>query len=398
MFRGTLRLSAAALLATTLTGACAGSEDSSAESASFASTWAPHRPADPSSCPATPAAGKLTLYFIPPPVAFDWSTPNALVGSALSSQVAARRVLSAGEAKLAHDIGHAHLELECGDLSIPLTGQTGGDGAWRSALDGFGMLLRDFEGHMDAEPNHIGEVTEDLRLRHQSGRVTRVSFLVNRAMCGRIKSFHDAYVARGSYKHYSGIYRSRRFEGGGCGIFVANVIDVGGLLRRSMFTPPWVRSLLVGSARFSNVGGDDHYRFGSNLVAPGPSGASLVWPRDVEVPTSTWPIFPGSGRLSSWSGPEDQPFEGVTLTPGAESTLPFSIYDPELMTKWAEEVWASASRDGSAESLEARWTASAVGNAHEITTDARCTTPQTIPFESDNDDLFADSDMPAKSR
>jgi hypothetical protein len=32
--------------------------------------------------------------------------------------------------------------------------------------------------------------------------------------------------------------------------------------------------------------------------------------------------------------------------------------------------------------------------AHEVTFDAHCVQPQTLAFDADNDDLFADSDAP----
>jgi hypothetical protein len=74
--------------------------------------------------------------------------------------------------------------------------------------------------------------------------------------------------------------------------------------------------------------------------------------------------------------------------------LPFTIYDPEMMADWAERVWQGAMEKGVATSLGAQWTASTDGLAHEVTFDASCVKPQTIPFTQDNDDLFLDSDAP----
>jgi len=369
-----------------------GSEGVTMEAALNEPAWTPHKPADPTSCPGTPVAGKLTLTLIPPPIDLDWSTPNRLIGGAIRSEIAAGALERSGKAALGHSIGHVHVELECGANSIPLTGQTGGSGSWQSALDGFGTLLRTFEGSMDA--SNAAKVREDVRLREANGLLSRMSFLVNEGTCKRVKQFHDEYVARRTYVKYGGHFRPRRFEGGGCGIWGADVIDVSGVLRRSVYTPAWTQSMMVGEGRISNVPGAGHYESGSNLVWRGPDGKSVIWPRGVDVPASGWPIFPASARLDAWTGEEDDSF-GIAESVGPiERQLPFSIYDPMLMNAWAERVWADATAHGSARSMETTWTASTAGRAHEVTTDAHCTTTQTIPFEADNDDLFKDSDEP----
>ena len=180
-------------------------------------------PADvpPAECPAP--AGKLTIYAIPPPLALDWSTPNKLLGSVLASRSAAADLVKAGGAAMTHSIGHVNLQLDCGDLSIALTGQTDvGGGEWHAASDGAGLLLRDSAGVMDAMPD--GDPTEtaaDIAARQASGHLARISFVVNRPMCERLKAFVDTYEAQGAYRHYDGAFRARRMEGAGCAIFGA---------------------------------------------------------------------------------------------------------------------------------------------------------------------------------
>lgn len=347
----------------------------------------------PPSCPA--AAGKLTIFAIPPPVALDWSTPNQLLGSVIASRSAAADVVKAGEAAITHSIGHVNVLLDCGDLSIPLTGQTDtGGGEWQAASDGAGLLLRDTPGAMDDMA--IGDPTEtiaDVAARQQSGRVTQISFTVNRDMCVRLKSFVDAYVAAQAYTHYDGAFRARRLEGAGCAIFGAGVIDVGGLLRRSLMTPTWARTEMIGSARIANFLGAGKYTYGGNLVARDESGAHWLWPKGQDVPASaTSPVLIYSSTLDAWSGPEDQPFGVPGATGEMTSKLPFTIYDPEMMAEWAEQVWLDATDHGTAVALGVPWTAGHAGAAHEITYDAHCVIPQTIDFAADHDDLFEDSD------
>lgn len=342
-------------------------------------------------------AGRLTLYAIPPPKSLDWSTPNRLFTSAAASLVAGKALVSSGKAALGHEIGHVNLELDCGASSIPLTGQTGGGDEWKAGLDGFGIVLRDYPGSLTGVPGKDhDDMVRDIDLRQRNGLLTRISFSVSAAMCKRLKSFHDEYVARSAEKHYSGIFRARRFEGAGCAVFGAAFVDVGGLLRRSLITPTWSRSLFIGSSRYSNFfGKNGFYAYGSNTVARDASGKSWIWPEGVNLPASTFiPRVPGSALFDAWTGPEDKSFGIVSLPPELETKVPFSLYDPELMTKWAEGVWQEASQNGSTTSLGAKWTASTVGGSHEITYDASCVAPQQIPFDADNDDLFKDSDAP----
>jgi len=338
-------------------------------------------------------AGRLTLYALPPPVALDWSSPNNLLHSVQASREQGSALVASGDAVMGHSIGHVNFELDCGDDSIPLTGQTGGGYEWQAVTDGAGLLLRDTPGAMD-DMELIGDRAEtiaDVAARQASGNLTRITFIINQRMCRRIKSFVDAYVHSGAYRHYSGAFRARRMEGAGCAIFGAGLVDVGGLLRRSLVTPAWARTTLIGSARIADFLGDGAYRYGGNLVARDESGTHWLWPKYQDVPTSaSTPIWIFSPVLDAWSGPEDAPFDVPGASGEMRTKVPFTIYDPQLMAEWAEQVW----RDAPATSLGATWTASTIERAHEITYDAHCVQPQTIPFTADNDDLFEDSDAP----
>ncbi len=214
-------------------------------------------PVPPGECPAP--AGRLTIFALPPPVSLDWSNPNALLNTVQDARTLGAELVEQHVVAMAHSIGHVNLELDCGEDSIPLTGQTNVDGNdFDAVTDGAGLLLR-------------------------SGMVSRISFTVNQAMCKRIKSFVDEYTEREAYKHYNGSFRARRMEGAGCAIFGAGVVDVGGLLRRSLFTPEWARSQMIGSARIADFLGDGKYEYGGNLVARTPDGKHHVWPNGVDV-------------------------------------------------------------------------------------------------------------------
>lgn len=347
-------------------------------------------------CPAP--AGKLTIYALPPPLALDWSSPNALLHGVQNNRTEGARLVAAGDVAMGHSIGHVNFELDCGEYSIALTGQTNDGGAdWPAATDGAGLLLRDTPGAMDDMPE-IGDREEtiaDIAARQRSGRVSQISFVVNEKMCKRVKDFVDTYVRGGAYTHYSGSARPRRMEGAGCAIFGAGIVDVGGLLRRSLFTPAWARSKMIGSGRIADFLGDGAYPYGGNLVAVDEHGTHWQWPegQDVPAPNNT-PVWIFTPVLDAWSGPEDHrwPIEG--LSGELATKLPFTIYDPQLMAEWTERVWTQASSAGTATAFDVPWTASTVGKAHEVTYDAHCVRPQKLAYEDDNDDLFADSDAP----
>src|SRR5512140_3163895 len=126
----------------------------------------------PAACPAP--AGTLTIYAIPPPVALDWSTPNKLLGSVIASRTAAAALVKSGEAAMTHSIGHVNIALDCGDLSIALTGQTDTGGEdWHAASDGAGVLLRDSDGVMDAMPGgDNAETIADIAARQEYGHLS----------------------------------------------------------------------------------------------------------------------------------------------------------------------------------------------------------------------------------
>jgi hypothetical protein len=344
-------------------------------------------------------AGRLTIFALPPPVSLDWSTPNNLLHGVQASRTKGKEMVDQGLVAMAHSIGHVNLELDCGEYSIALTGQTnvGGEPEWPAATDGAGLLLRDSAGALD----HMDEIGDredtiaDIAAREKSGKLSRISFVVNEKMCARLKDFVDTYTRRDAYKHYNGSFRPRRMEGAGCAIFGAGVVDVGGLLRRSLFTPVWARSELIGSGRIADFLGDGKYKYGGNLVARDAAGNHVLWPKGQDVPVSnSTPVWIFSEVLDAWSGPEDAPWPIAGLSGELATKLPFTIYDPQMMAEWAEQVWAEANANGQASSLGVTWTASTSSAAHEVTYDASCVRPQKLAYEADNDDLFLDSDAP----
>jgi hypothetical protein len=336
---------------------------------------------------------------IPSPAPLDWSTPARLLSTTIASTLAGEALVAAGKAAMPHEIGHVNLELDCGDAGFPLTGQTGSGYTLSSlAADGAGVLLTEQSGSMNERSDSIGDnadTVKDIAARQASGLLTRMKLTVNQATCTRLKAFHDEYDAAQAYTHYGLQFRARRFEGSNCGMYGAAVIDVGGLLRRSLFTPAWTESLFIGSARLSSaLQQAAYYPYGSATLARGAGGVDWFWASGSNIPASSAPILPGAAVMDAWTGPEDSPFAiaGAALSGPLVSAAPLTLYDPSRMASWAEQVWSDAEAQGSAVALGVTWTAGTFEAVHEVTYDAHCITPQALPFAQDSDDLFEDSD------
>lgn len=338
------------------------------------------------------AAGRLTLTVIPTGEDLDWSSPNALIRTALREAARERELVASGAAGVTHFIGHTHVQLDCGELSIPFTGQTGGGEEWKSIADGFGAMFRDFPGTLNEfpGPDHDAAV-EDVRLRTESGHLLRMSFDVNRGMCARLHDYYEEYKRRRAYEHFVPSARPRRFEGGGCATFAASFLDVGGLLDRGDMTPIWAQSVFIGNRRFSDFLGQGQYPGGSNLSAQLSNGTLVNWPKGVPIPARSFGVVVPLGRaLDSWTGPEDRPFAipGVHLDAPVASAVPLTLYDPQLMAHWVDATWQVANGIGHADRLGLRWRASTVGRAREIVADAACVNPPSTPFDGDSDNVF----------
>ena len=337
-------------------------------------------------------AGQLTILVTPTQQDLDWTSPNTLIRSALREAASENEIVARGEAALPHFIGHAHLSLDCGELSIPLTGQTGGGQEWKSIADGFGAMFRAFPGTLNEFPGPDNDaVVEDVRLRHASGRILRMSFDVNRRMCQRLHAYHEEYKRRRAYEHYVASARPRRFEGGGCATFATSFLEVGGLVDRKDFTPLWAKSVLIGNRRFSDFLGKGSYPGGSNLGAKLSNGELVNWPQGVPIPARPFGIVvPLGSTLDSWTGPEDHPFDidGVQLDGPIASAVPLTLYDPQMLARWVDATWQVARGLDRVNRLGLSWRATKVGNAREVVADATCVNPPSTPFARDADSLF----------
>jgi hypothetical protein len=322
--------------------------------------------------------GTFKVLVIPPSAGLDWSTPNALVRTSAASKAKGELDRVLGRVKRPHPIGHMMVQLDCGDDSIALTGQTGGGSEFLSAFDGLGANFRTFPGFLDDEAT----VRPDIDLRRKNGRIAEMSFKVTGDMCRHLKGFLTEYKAHGAEKNYGGQFRPRRFEGAGCSAFTLAFVEVGGILKRSQYTTLFARDMQVGIGRIADYKGDGEYAYGSNLIGHDASGNLTSWPAGHPLKVQTAAVSPQSGWLTAWSDARDA---GTNVAPDEQpSTVPWTIYDPALVFDFIQQTAAN----GGGDALGRHWTATKDLGATVIEADATDAVAQ--PYLDAQDDLRLD--------
>ena len=323
--------------------------------------------------------GTFDFIVVPPAQDLDWSSPNALAQSAIISEGYAKLQEWSTQVVHAHPVGHVHVRMSCGDVNIPLTGQTGAGSDFTGALDGLGSMFHTFPGRLD----DTDEVRPDVERRFQTGQIKMLSFKITKDTCKHLRGFFDEYVNTGAVKNYGGQYRPRRMEGGGCTAFGSAFLDVGGLLPRSQYTPIWARSLKIGVGRISDVFGDGAYRYGSLLTTRNDDGTLSTWPKGQPIKVQQSAIRPvGSPWLNAWAGDGDHEYNA---DPDHQpDVVPTTLLDPQLMAHYIEGVFAN----GGGAALGRTWTAKTVGQAQVLETDA--TDARVKPYMDTEEDLYKD--------
>lgn len=322
--------------------------------------------------------GVLSMLIIPPEASLDWSSPNSLIRSSAISKLQGEINKRLGHVNKPHPIGHLMIRMVCPGVSIPLTGMTGGGSEFASAFDGLGATFRTFPGYLDDS----SEVAPDISRRRSSGRIATLNFRITTEMCHHLAGFLAEYKAHGADQRYGGQYRPRRFEGGGCSSFALAFIEVGGLLKRSQFTPVFARELHIGIGRIADYQGSGVYAYGSNLTARDETGATNYWPKGASLRVQLGAISPQSPWLASWADSDDARTNPV---PSEQPDLvPWTIYDPELVWNFAKSLHQA----GGGDALGRNWTVSSDLNSVVLETDATDATPE--PYLDPQDDLRLD--------
>ncbi len=242
----------------------------------------------------------LTIYVIPPRVAYDWSSPHSLYRSYVKNYK--RNLLS----RQNYLLGHAFLELR--STLLPeriLTGMRAGsrnEQKQHVVKEHYGLAIlgAGLEGRLETEQEL--EFKLDKYSRH--GRLAFMKLLITEAAASRMIQFFEAYVSRfdttgGKGAPYGGAFWPRYFgEGAGCSAFVVSFLDVAGLLRED-----YVDWRVDVNIPMSLIGGP----YNSNHEVS----------------------FSDIRKAYNWADPDML---------NSTEYAPFSIFDPYLMFDWIREI------------------------------------------------------------
>ncbi|WPU63334.1 hypothetical protein [Peredibacter starrii] len=179
------------------------------------------------------AKNEMTLFFKPSPKGYDWSSPSAVLKSAVKN-------------KLSFDsrfMGHVFVELKCGD-QYELTGMSG------KSLDpvtqlmvnqrGLGILYHSFEGELEKSQ----DLKDELNSLLSEGKVTFTKFLLNDGQCKRTTQYLNEYREKNVGRYYGLANRPRYGEGSGCSAFGVSFLEVAGVMEQEM-KDSWSQSIYI---------------------------------------------------------------------------------------------------------------------------------------------------------
>ena len=323
-------------------------------------------------------SGLLTVWAIRTASDLWWGSPNQLAASTIVAYGAAQALVWTNQAVLGHPIGHLQVEMSCTSddaahtISIPLTGQTGGGNELLASFEGAGTLFHEFPGWLDHRGPKYADIKRDVATRKQSGRIAGMKFKLNDALCRHIWGYFNWYDTSDGPKHYGGQFRPQRKEGSGCTAFGTSFVDRGGFLARDFMVDTWARQEFVGVKHVGKVLPPPSHPYGSNLVAWNNQGFQM-WPKGQVVPAGG-PIVPFGPLLNTWSDP-------------MENTVPFTLFDAELVYKWIHSVWNNVNKGG----VDPLWKIDndpANGKAKVIISDFSCDKRAKLPpYPDPEDDL-----------
>ena len=324
------------------------------------------------------SGGVISILVIPPSTPLEWTSPQKLSKSSVRSKLQGELDKNLGLVTLPHPIGHLMVEMKCGAATIELTGQTGGGSEYSSALDGFGASFRTYPGALDV----TAHIQPDVDARKKSGKIAAMNFKISGAMCKHMAGFLDEYKQKGAHKFYGGQFRPRRFEGAGCSAFGLAFVEIGGFIKRSMYTPTWAKTVVVGIGRVSDVLGTGKYAYGSNLQAPDSEGELIQWPKGKPMLVQKAAISPASPWLRDWYDERDA---STNVSPNEQpNRIPWTIYDPESIFNFIKAV----GEQGGGQAMGRTWTTRMEEKAVIIESDARDAQP--VPYLDQEDDLRKD--------
>jgi hypothetical protein len=191
-----------------------------------------------------PTENRLSFIFYRAPKTIDWSTPGAMVRSAIWNTLSGDR----------NPLSHIDALISCeGERSV-LTGMSSRKNMelyteilmGRKSLD---LLTDSYPGYLISED----EIRKEAPRYAALNRVNTLSFKISPGVCKRLLSFVADYRKRDYPKTYAGFTANPfKGEGAGCAAFGMSLLKVAGLLENE-FVANWTHRLNVPKALINSA-------------------------------------------------------------------------------------------------------------------------------------------------
>lgn len=236
-----------------------------------------------------PKENRLSFIFYRAPNTIDWSTPGAMVRTAIWNTLSGDR----------NPLSHIDAVISCeGERSIATGMSSKKDMSLytnilfgRKSLD---LLTDSYPGYLISEE----EIRREAPKYAELNRVNTLSFKVSPAVCKRLLNYVSEYRRRDYPKTYAGFTANPfKGEGAGCAAFGMSLLKVAGLLENE-FVASWTHRLNVPKSLLNSATSKATKNFWDFMVF----GFSGVWGKD------------------------------------ESDSLPILAFDPELMYKWVAKI------------------------------------------------------------
>lgn len=168
-------------------------------------------------------ANELSLYVVPSPKGYDWSSPKGALISALKNKLSLSQ----------HFMGHVWVELTCGER-YELTGMTDENADYFTKIfieqSGLGILYHTFPGRLEKKEDVQKEMDQFIK----NGGINFIRFTLNEGQCRRALTYLDEYRNKNIGKNYGLAHRPLHGEGAGCSAFAVSFPDVLKILDQEM--------------------------------------------------------------------------------------------------------------------------------------------------------------------
>jgi hypothetical protein len=243
----------------------------------------------------TAGGQEITLYVIPPPVAMNWLSPQALLVSYIKGLTARNKYI-----KRRHPMGHVVVELH-DSIHASIAGivaESKADMAYRVYAKGYGLgiLFTPLPGKMEEGSINTREIAE----RQKRGDVAYIRFRISSAAFSRLWRYLNEYKGLGYDKIYNGANKPREGKGAGCSSFGLSFIEIAGLL---------------------------------------PPEETDKWKVTVNVPEK---LIGGPERGNKWVGLHRVLFKRKWADTSRQAFRKITYYDPAFMYNWIAATWADS--------------------------------------------------------